>query len=112
MYSDPGPLGACSKHPVDKPAPCRQYEISTINDWNEIRVSSRVPWKSKDFCIFSIPGVTSLLRTSTAVDVFVGPDTHTCILQLQRNPFLTPEESNTVDRKMREERCFELTRER
>ncbi|GFV91595.1 hypothetical protein TNCV_770611 [Trichonephila clavipes] len=56
--------------------------------------------------------VTSLLRTSTVVGVFVGPDIHTCILQLQRNPFLTPEESNTVDRKMREERCFELTRER
>ncbi|GFX30349.1 hypothetical protein TNCV_1964551 [Trichonephila clavipes] len=37
-----------------------------------------------------------------AVGVFVGPDTHTCILQLQRNPFLTPEESNTVDRKMRD----------
>ncbi|GFX66410.1 hypothetical protein TNCV_343841 [Trichonephila clavipes] len=45
--------------------------------------------------------VTSLLRTPTAVGVFVGPDTHTCILQLRRNPFLTPEESNPVDRKMR-----------
>ncbi|GFV87908.1 hypothetical protein TNCV_781891 [Trichonephila clavipes] len=49
-----------------------------------------------------------------------GPDTHTCILQLQikrsgvadlATSFLTPEESNTVDRKMKE-RCFELTRER
>ncbi|GFW60576.1 hypothetical protein TNCV_569221 [Trichonephila clavipes] len=49
-----------------------------------------------------INGVTSLLRTSTAVGIFVGPDTHTCILQLQRNPFLTPEESNTVDRKSRD----------
>ncbi|GFU76248.1 hypothetical protein TNCV_527281 [Trichonephila clavipes] len=36
-----------------------------------------------------------------AVGVFDGPDTHTCILQLQRNPFLTPEESNPVDRKNR-----------
>ncbi|GFW78035.1 retrovirus-related Pol polyprotein from transposon 412 [Trichonephila clavipes] len=55
--------------------------------------------------------VTSLLQTPTVVGDFVGPDTHTCILQQQRNPFLTPEESNPVDRKMRE-RCFELTRER
>ncbi|GFX89228.1 alpha-2 adrenergic receptor [Trichonephila clavipes] len=37
-----------------------------------------------------------------AVGVFDGHDTNTCILQLQRNPFLTPEESNPVDRKMRE----------
>ncbi|GFS60184.1 hypothetical protein TNCV_2826921 [Trichonephila clavipes] len=29
-------------------------------------------------------------------------------LAAQRNPLLTPEESNTVDRKMREKRCFEL----
>ncbi|GFU43508.1 hypothetical protein TNCV_406031 [Trichonephila clavipes] len=42
---------------------------------------------------------------------FVGPDTHTCILQVQRNPFLTPEESSPVERKMRQ-RCFELARER
>ncbi|GFW79430.1 hypothetical protein TNCV_3459001 [Trichonephila clavipes] len=49
---------------------------------------------------------------NTAVGIFGGPDTHTCILLLQRNP-LTSEESNPVDRKMRErERCFELTRER
>ncbi|GFU02692.1 retrovirus-related Pol polyprotein from transposon opus [Trichonephila clavipes] len=46
-----------------------------------------------------------------AIGVFGGTDTHTCNLQLQRNPFLTPEESNPVDRKMKE-RCFELTRER
>ncbi|GFT99893.1 integrase catalytic domain-containing protein [Trichonephila clavipes] len=32
------------------------------------------------------------------------------ILQLKHHPFLTPEESNPVDRKMKE-RCFELTRE-
>ncbi|GFW69069.1 transposon Tf2-9 polyprotein [Trichonephila clavipes] len=32
-----------------------------------------------------------------------GSDTHTCILHLQRNPFLTPEESSPVDRKMRGE---------
>ncbi|GFY17111.1 hypothetical protein TNCV_1088871 [Trichonephila clavipes] len=46
--------------------------------------------------------VTSLLRTSRVVGIVVGPDTHTCILQLQRNSFLTPEESNTVDRKRRD----------
>ncbi|GFW85925.1 transposable element Tcb1 transposase [Trichonephila clavipes] len=50
-----------------------------------------------------ISSVTSLLRTSTVVGIFVGPDTHTCILQLQRYPFLTPEESNPIDRKMRGE---------
>ncbi|PRD33751.1 UNVERIFIED_CONTAM: hypothetical protein NCL1_16699 [Trichonephila clavipes] len=52
--------------------------------------------------------------------VFGGPDTHTCILQLQikhgggadlATPFLTPEESNSVDWKMKERR-FELTRDR
>ncbi|GFX31290.1 uncharacterized protein TNCV_2061091 [Trichonephila clavipes] len=62
--------------------------------------------------VYLVGLVTSLLRTSTAVGIFVGPDTHMCILQLQRNPFLTPEESNTVDQKRREERCFEITRER
>ncbi|GFX68162.1 hypothetical protein TNCV_4439851 [Trichonephila clavipes] len=45
------------------------------------------------------------------IGVYGGPDTHTSILQLQRNLFLTPEESNPVDRKMKEG-CFELTRER
>ncbi|GFW84363.1 uncharacterized protein TNCV_1132321 [Trichonephila clavipes] len=63
-------------------------------------------------------GVTSLLPTG--IGDFGGPDTHTCILELQikrgsvadlETPFLTPEESNPVDRKMKE-RCFELTRER
>ncbi|GFT34198.1 transposable element Tcb1 transposase [Trichonephila clavipes] len=55
--------------------------------------------------------VTSLLRNINNCRLLCGPDTHTCILQLRRNPFLTPEESNPVDRKMRE-RCFELARER
>ncbi|GFV43384.1 retrovirus-related Pol polyprotein from transposon 297 [Trichonephila clavipes] len=44
----------------------------------------------------------------SAVEIFGGPDTHTCILQLQRNPFLTPEESNPVDRKMRGRDAFNL----
>ncbi|GFY36456.1 hypothetical protein TNCV_26541 [Trichonephila clavipes] len=38
---------------------------------------------------------------NTVVGIFGGPDTHTCILELQRNPFLTPGESNPVNRKMR-----------
>ncbi|GFX51991.1 hypothetical protein TNCV_3064081 [Trichonephila clavipes] len=51
---------------------------------------------------YSILRVYSTAATpNTAVGIFGGPDTHTCFLQLQRNPFLTLEESNPVDRKMR-----------
>ncbi|GFS97490.1 hypothetical protein TNCV_4262721 [Trichonephila clavipes] len=46
--------------------------------------------------------------TPNRIGVLGGPNTHTCILQLQRNPFLTPEELNPVDRKMKERDALNL----
>ncbi|GFU68062.1 hypothetical protein TNCV_2824051 [Trichonephila clavipes] len=44
--------------------------------------------------LYNEVAVTSLLRNINSGRLLCGPDTHTCILQLQRNPCLTPEESS------------------
>ncbi|GFU09146.1 hypothetical protein TNCV_1319821 [Trichonephila clavipes] len=78
---------------------CHEFEPSTTKD-----PPCRESTKSKEYCNVTTPNTNSGRRLCWTRHPHV-------YLAAAAQPLFDPEESNPVDRKMRE-RCFELTRER
>ncbi|GFS64768.1 hypothetical protein TNCV_4685391 [Trichonephila clavipes] len=63
-------------------------------DESDPKTNQKEAYLETEVKMFSYRIVTSLLRNINSGRLLCEPDTHTCILQLQRNPCLTPEESS------------------